>query len=117
MNAEIGRLFFVDGAVFYLRTLRGGVSNRRRLIELEAEIADHLVRVGGFLAGCRQVAVDEDRIRRVEAHRLQRAQVYFSAAGDANLFVRIDEAKQAKSFQALLRRKLVSARKVSWDRS
>ena len=38
--------------------------------------------------------------------RLQRAQVYFSSAGDANLFVWIDEAEQAKRLQAFLRGKL-----------
>ena len=68
----------------------------RGLVELEAEVFDHAVRVGGFLTRCREIAVDEDRIRGVKAQRLQRAQVYFSAAGDANFFVWIDEAEQAK---------------------
>ena len=30
------------------------------LIELEAEVLDHAVRVGGFLTGCREIAVDEN---------------------------------------------------------
>jgi len=42
-------------------------SDRCRLVELEAEIGDHLMGVGSFLARRGQVAVDEKRICRVEA--------------------------------------------------
>lgn len=78
--------------------------DRRRLIELETQVADHLMGIGGVLPGCGQIAVDENRIGRIEAQRLQRAQVDFAAAGDADFFVRVDEAKQAERFQAALRR-------------
>jgi Putative transposase/Transposase zinc-binding domain len=44
------------------------------------------VRVRGFLTGCRQIAIDKDRVRWIEAERLQRAQIYFAAAGDPNLY-------------------------------
>ena len=56
------------------------------------------MRVGRRLSRGGQVTVDEDRIRGIEAERLERAQVYFSAAGNADFFARIDEAEQAKRF-------------------
>ena len=42
-------------------------SDRRRLIQLEAEIADHLVGVGGVLAGSGEIAVDEHRVGWIQA--------------------------------------------------
>ncbi len=45
-----------------------------------------------------QVTVDENWIRGVEAQRLERAQIHFSAAGNADFFAGIDEAEQAKRF-------------------
>ena len=72
--------------------------NRRRLIQFETEIADHLMGVGGVLAWGGQIAVDEHRVGRIEAQRLQRTQVDFSAAGDADLFAWVDEAEQAEGF-------------------
>ena len=98
-----------DGYEFrcrYAAGLRRKTLDRRWLIELEAEISNHLMRVGSFLSGRGEIAVDEDRVCRIEAELLQRAQVHFSTAGDADFFARIHEAKKTKRFQAALRRKL-----------
>jgi hypothetical protein len=50
--------------------------------------------------------VDENRVGREEAQWLQRTQIDFSAAGDADLFVGNHEAKHAACFQTLLQRQL-----------
>jgi hypothetical protein len=81
-------------------------SDCRRLIELEAEIFDHAVRVGGFLTRSRQVTIDEDRIGRIETQRLKRAQIDLSSPRHANLFAWIDEPEQAKRLQTPLRSEL-----------
>lgn len=88
-------------------TLRAeALSDRGGLIELEAEVRDHAVRVRGFLARRGEIAVDEDRVGGIERQGLQRPKIDFSAAGHANLFARVDEPEETERFQAFLRGQL-----------
>lgn len=57
----------------------------------------------GSLSRRGQIAVDKDRVGRIEAHRLKRAQVNLSPAADAKLLAGIDEADETEDFEALLR--------------
>ena len=53
------------------QSARSSFSDGRRPVQFKAEIFDHPVRVRRFLPRSCQIPVDEDRIRRVEAQRLQ----------------------------------------------
>ncbi len=60
---------------------------------LKSKIFDHSVGICGHLAGCRQVAVDEDGIGWIEAQRLKRPQIELSPARNADFLSWINEAE------------------------
>jgi len=74
------------------------------VFDLEAEVGNHLMGFGSFLSRGRQVAVDENRVCRVERHGPERAEVELTSAADTKLFVRIDKAEQAENLETALRR-------------
>ena len=85
------------------RSGSGAARPRPRELELEAGVADHLVIGVRRRAAGRQVALGEDRVRRVQRHRLQRAQRDLAAAGDAQVGARVHEAEHAQRAQRVAR--------------
>lgn len=64
----------------------------------EAEVFGHSEVFRCRLVFRGQVVTDEDQVGRVETHGLQRSEVDFAAAGDADFDVWIGEAEQAECF-------------------
>jgi len=84
-----------------LRIGRHGLA--RCELELEAGVLDHLVIGVRRRAAGRQVALREDRVRRVERERLQRAQRDLATTGDAEVRARMHEAEHAQRAQRVRR--------------
>src|SRR5712692_12123747 len=86
--------------------------NANRLLvvhfDLESQVFDHAPDFGGRLAGCREVAVHEDGVGRIEGERLKASEVVFPSAGDADFGVRVKKAEEAEGFQAALRSPLIA---------
>src|SRR5712664_2518881 len=84
-------------------------ASRVRLIgafqfDFEPRALDQLARRTDPPSGGGQIAVDKNRIDRVEDVSLPRAQVQLASAGGAHLAARIEQAKQARRLQTPLRR-------------
>ena len=74
------------------------------VFDLEAEVGNHLMGFGSFLSRGRQIAVDENRVCRVERQGPERTEVELASAADAKLFIGVDEAEQAENLQTALGR-------------
>src|SRR5262249_62068912 len=61
----------------------------RVALDLEARVANHAVGLVERIAARREIPLDEERVRRPERERAQRAQVTLAARGDAELRPRV----------------------------
>src|SRR5262245_12263902 len=93
--------------------------------EGETHLFDHAIVSLRRLALGRQIVTDENRVRGVEAQRLEAAEVQFAAAGDPQFAGRIDKAKHGERLKAISRREAVASserragnidQEVEWDR-
>ncbi len=76
--------------------------------EDESGIADHFEVGGGGLAGGGEVVADEDGVGGVEAQGLQRSQLHFTAASDANFLAGQEQAEEAEHPQTLAGRQIAA---------
>src|SRR5262245_15177139 len=100
-----------EGGPYKLRVPgRDGLVPRDR----EAHFFDHAVIGLGSLAFCREIIADEDRIRGVQAERLEAAEVQLAAAGNSQFARRVDEAEHGERLEAVARSQaLVSLKRRS----
>lgn len=79
---------------------------RHRLLEihfdLEAEVFDHAPNFGGWLARCREVAVDEDGVGRIEGEGLEGPKIMFTPSGNAKFGTWVEETEEAENLQTSL---------------
>ena len=76
------------------------------LFDLESHPLDHFPGGVRGQARSRQVAVDKDRIDRVQRVTLQVAQIEFASAGGADLGAGVEQAEQANRLEASLGRQV-----------
>jgi hypothetical protein len=86
LSAVVSRVAFERGPV--------------RRLQHETRVPDHLEICPRLLSSCGKIVADEDGIRRVESHRLERMQVHLAAAGDADLLRRQQEPVEREHPQA-----------------
>ena len=86
-------------------------------VHLEARVLDHAVGVVHRVAPRRQVALDEERVRRPEREGAEGAQVALAPGGDAHLGARVHEAHHREHAQRPLgRERAVAPHRVALDR-
>src|SRR6185295_5878979 len=76
--------------------------------DLEAQILDHAPDFGCWLAWCREVAVHEDGVGRIERERLEASQIVFTPAGNTDFSMRVQEPEETEHFQTALRSEVVA---------
>ena len=76
--------------------------------DLEAQVFDHAPDFWGGRAWCREVAVHEDGICRIEGQGLEAAEVMFAAACHTEFGPWVQEPEEAEYFQAALRSQVVT---------
>src|SRR2546428_1320591 len=96
-----------------------------RALDLEAHFLDHSPRLLGRLARRRQVALHEDRVRRIQGERLPLTEISLASPGGTNLRCRVREAKHTERLErahrsekvgALERRAIDGVEEVDWQR-
>lgn len=72
-------------------------------LNFESEILDHPPDLSSRLARCREVPINEDRVRRVQREGLEAAQIMLAATGNADFRPWVEETEETEGFQAALR--------------
>src|SRR5438270_13087877 len=77
------------------------------LLDLEAQVRDHLPGVLIGLPGLGEITGDEDRVRRIKRQRLEGTQMRLPPGRDPDLLAWVEEPHQTENAQAVVRLEVV----------